>query len=93
MSPASLKLAVVGVFALLLITVIGVWKVQDWRYGEQWDDQVELHQDDLAAIGNAAAAQSRRSGQASRARAAPFGQRPDPSGGFDQFTKRPSSPA
>jgi hypothetical protein len=56
MSPASLKLALVGVFALLLITVIGVWKVQVWRYCKQLADQAELHQDDLAAISNAAAA-------------------------------------
>jgi hypothetical protein len=52
MSLALLKSAVVGVFALLLITVIGVWKVQDWRYYKQLADQAGLHQGDLAAISN-----------------------------------------
>ena len=44
---------------LLLITAGGVWKVQDWRYGKQLAEQDRLHQDDLIAIGNAAAARVR----------------------------------
>jgi hypothetical protein len=37
----------------------GAWKVQDWRYGKQLAEQAGLHQDDLTAISNAAAAQVR----------------------------------
>ena len=59
MSPSALKLAVIGVLALLLITAGGVWQVQDWRYGKQLTEQAGLHKDDLTAIGNAAAAQLR----------------------------------
>ena len=59
MSPASLKLALVGVLALVLVTAGGVWKVQDWRYGKQLAEQACLHQADLTAISNAAAAQVR----------------------------------
>lgn len=59
MSPVSLKLALVGVLALLLITASGVWKVQDWRYGKQLAEQAGLHQGDLIAISNAASAQAR----------------------------------
>ncbi|HJR32764.1 MAG TPA: lysis system i-spanin subunit Rz [Pseudomonas sp.] len=56
MSPVTLKLALAGVLALLLLTACGVWKVQDWRYGKQLADQVKLHSDDLTAISNAATA-------------------------------------
>ena len=59
MSPASLKLALVGVLALLLFTAGGVWKVQDWRYGKQLAGQALLHQSDLDTISNTAAAQVR----------------------------------
>jgi hypothetical protein len=59
MSTAALKLAVVGVFALLPITAVGVWQLQDWRYGKQLADQAGLHQDDLTTVSNAAAAQAR----------------------------------
>jgi hypothetical protein len=59
MSPAALKLAVAGALALLLLTVGGTWKVQDWRYGKQLAKQSGLHQDDLTAISNVAAAQVR----------------------------------
>lgn len=55
MNPAAWKLA--GVLALLLITACGVWQVQDWRYGKQLAEQAGLHQGDLDAISNAAAAQ------------------------------------
>ena len=59
MSPASLKLALAGVLALVLVTAGGVWKVQDWRYGKQLAEQAGLHQADLFAISNAASAQAR----------------------------------
>ena len=59
MSPASLKLALLGVLALVLVTAGGVWKVQDWRYGKQLAEQTGQHQADLTAISNAAAAQVR----------------------------------
>ena len=59
MSPAAMKLALVGVLAMLLITAGGVWKIQDWRYGKQLAEQAGLHQRDLTGISNAAAAQVR----------------------------------
>jgi hypothetical protein len=54
-----MKLALIGVLALLLLTAVGVWKVQDWRYGKQLAEQASLHQGDLTSISNAAAAQVR----------------------------------
>jgi len=57
MSPVTLKLALAGV--LVLVTAGGVWKVQDWRYGKQLVEQAGLHQDDLTAISDAAAARVR----------------------------------
>ena len=59
MTPAALKTALAGVLALLLLTAGGVWKVQDWHYGQNLAQQVGLHKDDLIAITNAAAAQVR----------------------------------
>ena len=59
MSPATLKLALAGVLTLLLLTVCGTWKVQDWRYGKTLAEQSGLHQNDLTAISNAATAQQR----------------------------------
>lgn len=59
MNPTALKLALAGVLALLLLTAGGVWKVQDWRYSQQLADQAVVHQGDLTAISNAAAAQAR----------------------------------
>lgn len=59
MSPAALKLTLLGVLLLVLLTAGGVWQVQDWRYGQQLATQAGLHQDDLTALGNAAAAQVR----------------------------------
>ncbi len=59
MSPVGLKVALAGMLVLLLITAGGTWKVQDWRYGKQLAEQTGLHQDDLNAISNAAAAQVR----------------------------------
>ncbi|WP_458725638.1 lysis protein [Pseudomonas mandelii] len=45
--------------ALMGGAVAGTWKVQDWRYGKRLAEQAGLHQDDLTAISNAAAAQVR----------------------------------
>jgi len=59
MSPGAMKLALVGVLALLLLAVGGTWKVQDWRYGQKLAEQSGTHQVDLTAISNAAAAQVR----------------------------------
>ncbi|VVN64668.1 lysis system i-spanin subunit Rz [Pseudomonas fluorescens] len=59
MSAAALKLALVGVLALLLLTAGGTWKVQDWRYGKQLAEQSGLHKEDLTAISNAAATRAR----------------------------------
>ena len=47
--------------AILLAVAIGfggAWQVQDWRIGEKLAEQANLHQADLAAIGNAASAQA-----------------------------------
>ena len=57
MSPAAWKMA--GVMVLMLLMAGAVWKVQDWRYGKQLAEQDRLHQNDLTAISNAAAAQAR----------------------------------
>ncbi|MFU2327721.1 lysis protein [Pseudomonas sp. NFX98] len=57
MNPTALKMA--GVLALLLITAGGVWKVQDWRYGQRLSELAGLHQADLTVISNAAAVQVR----------------------------------
>ena len=59
MSPGAMKLALVGVLALLLLTAGGVWKVQDWRYGQKLAEQAGQHKDDLTSISNAAAAKVR----------------------------------
>ena len=59
MSPAALKGALLGGLLLVLLTAAGVWQVQDWRYGQQLATQARLHQDDLTAMGNTAAAQVR----------------------------------
>jgi len=48
--------------AILLVMVVsagGAWQVQDWRMGKKLAEQAGLHKDDLAAISNAAAAQTR----------------------------------
>ena len=60
MTPVQ-KLAGLAVLILVLMaTTAGVtWQVQDWRMGKKLSEQAGLHQDDLAAISNAAAAQAR----------------------------------
>ena len=59
MSPAGLKLAVIGVLALLLITAGSVWQVQDWRYSKQLAEQERLHGDTLNELTLATATQQR----------------------------------
>jgi len=56
-SPAAWKAA--GILLLVLATAGAVWQLQDWHYGKQLAEQKTLHQDDLTAISNAAAAQQR----------------------------------
>ena len=55
------KLAGLAVLMLALMAgAAGVtWQVQDWRMGKKLADQAGLHQDDLARISTAAAAQAR----------------------------------
>lgn len=57
MSPAALKAAGLGALLLVLLTAAAVWQVQDWRWGQRLAAQAGRHQDDLTALGNAAAAQ------------------------------------
>ena len=59
MSPAALKGALLAGLLLVLLSAAGVWQVQAWRYDLQLEQQAGLHQDDLTALGNAAAAQVR----------------------------------
>ncbi|WP_312772791.1 lysis system i-spanin subunit Rz [Pseudomonas rhodesiae] len=60
MTPVQ-KLAGLAVLILVLMTgAAGVtWQVQDWRMGKKMAEQAGLHQDDLARITMAAAAQAR----------------------------------
>lgn len=60
MTPVQ-KLAGLAVLMLALMAgAAGVtWQVQDWRMGKRQADQAGLHQDDLARISTAAAAQAR----------------------------------
>lgn len=60
MTPAQKQ---AGLAVLILALMAGAagftWQVQDWRMGEKLAKQAGLHQDDLAAITNAASAQAR----------------------------------
>ncbi len=60
MTPVQ-KLA--GLAVLILVLMAGAagtaWQVQDWRMGKKLAEQAGLHQSDLAAISNGAAAQVR----------------------------------
>ena len=44
----------------MAISAGGTWQVQDWRMGKRLAEQAGLHKDDLAAINNAASAQTRK---------------------------------
>jgi len=60
MTSAQKLIALLVLVAVLMVcSAAGTWKVQDWRYGKQLAEQARLHQDDLTAIGNVAAAQFR----------------------------------
>ena len=60
MTPVQKLAGLVVLILVLMATAAGVtWQVQDWRMGEKLSEQAGLHKDDLAAISNAAAAQSR----------------------------------
>jgi hypothetical protein len=60
MTPVQKLAGLVVLILVLMATASGVtWQVQDWRMGEKLAEQAGLHKDDLAAISNAAAAQSR----------------------------------
>jgi hypothetical protein len=48
-----------AILLAMVISAAGTWQVQDWRMGEKLAEQAGLHKDDLAAISNAAAAQTR----------------------------------
>jgi hypothetical protein len=48
-----------AILLAMVISAAGTWQVQDWRMGEKLAEQANLHQVDLAAITNAAAAQAR----------------------------------
>ena len=56
MSPARW----LGVVLLVASACFSTWKVDAWRYGKQLADLSATHQDDLAAISNAAATQVRQ---------------------------------
>ncbi|MBK3446375.1 lysis system i-spanin subunit Rz [Pseudomonas lactis] len=60
MTPAQ-KLAGLALLILALMASAAgfAWQVQDWRYGQRLAEQAGLHKDDLTAISNAAAAQTR----------------------------------
>jgi hypothetical protein len=57
--PVKIPWKLIGMLALLLVAAGSAWKCQDWRYGKQLAEQAGLHEVDLTAIGNAAAAQVR----------------------------------
>ncbi|MBB3239127.1 hypothetical protein FHW68_000599 [Pseudomonas sp. Tn43] len=57
--PIAIPWKAIGALALVLIGAGSAWQFQDWRYGKQLAEQAGLHQDDLTAISNAAAAQVR----------------------------------
>ena len=59
MTPVQKLVGWLVLAGLLIAGGASAWKVQDWRYGKQLAEQTQLHQDDLAAISSAAAAQQR----------------------------------
>jgi hypothetical protein len=48
-----------AILLAMVISAAGAWQVQDWRMGKKLAEQAGLHNDDLAAITNAATAQAR----------------------------------
>ena len=56
MTPGQILAAIL---LAMTVSAAGAWQVQDWRMGKKLAEQAGLHKDDLAAISNAAAAQTR----------------------------------
>ncbi|WAT26277.1 lysis system i-spanin subunit Rz [Pseudomonas sp. GXZC] len=56
MTPAQILAAIL---LGMVISAVGTWQLQDWRLGKTLAEQGAQFQTDLAAIGNAAAAQAR----------------------------------
>ncbi|MCJ7956618.1 MAG: lysis protein [Pseudomonas sp.] len=60
MTPVQKLAGPAAVAVVLMAGAAGVtWRVQDWRMGKKLAEQAGLHQDDLARISMAAAAQAR----------------------------------
>ncbi|MBA2927042.1 lysis protein [Pseudomonas sp. CCUG 57209] len=60
MTPVQKLAGLVLLILVLMASAAGVtWQVQDWRMGKKLAEQAGLHKDDMAAISNAAAAQTR----------------------------------
>jgi len=60
MTPVQKLVGLVGLMLVLMAGAAGVtWQVQDWRMGKKLAEQTGLHQEDLARISMAAAAQAR----------------------------------
>ncbi|AZF37676.1 hypothetical protein C4J88_2894 [Pseudomonas sp. R4-39-08] len=60
MTPVQKLIGLGLAFVLALAIGFGAaWQVQDWRMGKVLAEQAGLHEDDLTAISNAAAAQAR----------------------------------
>lgn len=61
MTPVQKLAGVVVLVLVLMASAAGVtWQVQEWRMGKMLAEQAGLHKDDLAAISNAASAQTRQ---------------------------------
>jgi hypothetical protein len=60
MTPVQKLAGLVMLILVLMASAAGAaWQVQGWRMGKRLAEQAGLHQEDLAAISNAAAAQAR----------------------------------
>lgn len=61
MTPVQKLAGVVVLVLVLMASAAGVtWQVQEWRMGKMLAEQAGMHKDDLAAISNAASAQTRQ---------------------------------
>ena len=61
MTPVQKLAGLVVLILVLMTSAAGVtWQVQEWRMGKMLAEQAGLHKDDLAAISNAASAQTRQ---------------------------------
>ena len=59
MTPVQKLAGLVVLILVLMASAAGVtWQVQEWRMGRMLAEQAGLHKDDLAAISNAASAQT-----------------------------------